>query len=48
MKGYGWKVNKQSLVIDYNRPAQTYIGNVEQLREWLENRIAWLNSELIK
>lgn len=43
--GAGWKVGKQSLAIDYDYPADTYIGNVNILREWLTNRIDWLNNE---
>ena len=43
--GAGWKVNKQTLAIDYDKPASTYVGNVELLEDWLINRIDWLNGE---
>lgn len=45
--GAGWRVGKQSLAIDYDYPADTYMGNVELLEDWLVNRIGWLNESLI-
>ena len=46
--GAGWVVGKQSLLIDYDYPADTYLGNLHQLREWLPKRISSLHNEFNK
>ena len=46
--GAGWTVNKQALKIDYDKPPETYAENVELLRQWLIERIAWLDAEFSK
>ena len=42
----GWSVSSQGVNLAYDTPAKTYLGNVDILRQWLQKRIAWLDSEL--
>ena len=41
--GAGWPLSYKLISIEYDEPAKDYIGNVEILRNWLINRIAWLD-----
>lgn len=41
----GWPVNTPSVNIAHDKPAQDYRGNVEFLRSWLTERMAWLNRQ---
>jgi len=42
--GAGWKLQKQELLIDYDKPQATYSEHAEFLRQWLTDRITWLDS----
>lgn len=46
--GAGWTLKKQELLIDYDKPPATYIEHAEYLRQWLTDRISWLDSEFDK
>ena len=46
--GAGWQLQKQELLVDYDKPQATYIEHVEYLRQWLTDRINWLDSEFDK
>lgn len=41
----GWPVDSPVVGQEYNHPADTYLGNAELLRQWLTDRIAWLDGE---
>ena len=43
--GAGWALDKQALKVDYDKPPKTYPEHVELLRQWLIDRIAWLDAE---
>lgn len=42
--GAGWKLKKQELLIDYDKPQATYTEHAEYLRQWVTERISWLDS----
>ena len=41
----GWPVNRPSVNIAHDKPAEDYRGNVEYLRTWLTERMTWLNQQ---
>lgn len=42
-EGAGWPISYKLISLEYDEPAKNYIGNVEILRNWLIDRIAWLD-----
>lgn len=43
----GWRLNRPTGNLDDRYPADTWVGNVEKLRDWLQRRAAWLDSQWI-
>ena len=41
----GWPLSKAAGNLENQSPAKTYEGNVELLRQWLQKRMAWLDSQ---
>ena len=41
----GWPVSRPAGNLDDRYPADTWLGNVEKLRDWLKRRAAWLDSQ---
>jgi len=43
----GWPLSRPTGNLDDRYPADTWVGNVERLRDWLSRRAAWLDSQWI-
>ena len=43
----GWPLSRPTGNLDDRYPADTWVGNVERLRDWLMRRAAWLDSQWI-
>jgi hypothetical protein len=44
--GAGWSNSAKYSLIEANGHAKTYLGNVEQLRQWLSMRWTWVDHYL--
>ena len=43
--GANWALTYPITQLAYRKPAKTFPGNVEQLRTWLDQRMAWLDGQ---